>query len=270
MGIKIIAELEQKNDGSFPIVDANNIRGGHYQVDTIAERDSIPIERRKEGMLCSVKEDKTVYQLFGGLTNSYWHPLSTTGSSTGDLDATLRALRDKKIIIPQVYSTDTIITSNQLQIPISPETEVVEGEVDVVDQATGQPILNNGTQVKGYINLSGLVAFNLPPNSDVRIVYGVMILLAELPEDFLKKHFYTDDDERNMIKIMTNIDTLEKEMLKENIKPTGLYTRTTDTGTVITFSYPDDPSISHFILEKYDEATGEWVPYDGDTGIITP
>jgi hypothetical protein len=42
MGVEIISELIQKNNGEFPLVDSNNIRGGFYQVESIAERDAIP------------------------------------------------------------------------------------------------------------------------------------------------------------------------------------------------------------------------------------
>ena len=69
MGIEIIDTIKQKNGGKFPIVSTNDVQGGFHQVDTIAERDSIPQERRKEGMYCYVKEDpsnKHLYQLIDG------------------------------------------------------------------------------------------------------------------------------------------------------------------------------------------------------------
>ena len=65
MAIEIIDTLSQKNNGLFPLVDSNDIRGGFYQVETISERDLIPSVRRKEGMLCAVKN--RLYQLVGGI-----------------------------------------------------------------------------------------------------------------------------------------------------------------------------------------------------------
>ena len=56
MAIEIIDTLVQKNDREFPIVDANDVAGGYYQVDTIAQRDAIPEVRRKNGMLVYVSE----------------------------------------------------------------------------------------------------------------------------------------------------------------------------------------------------------------------
>ena len=63
MGVQIIGELVQKNNGKFPLIDANNIRGGFYSVDTLQERDNIPRERLKVGMLCYVKQDNKYYKL---------------------------------------------------------------------------------------------------------------------------------------------------------------------------------------------------------------
>lgn len=57
MAVEIISELKQKNGQKFPIVDTNNIKGGFYQVDTIVERDAIPDIRKRDGMLCFVKND---------------------------------------------------------------------------------------------------------------------------------------------------------------------------------------------------------------------
>ena len=45
--------------------------GGYYQVNSIHERDEIPLSKRKEGMLCYVKNDR-IYQLLGGIDNVNW------------------------------------------------------------------------------------------------------------------------------------------------------------------------------------------------------
>ena len=66
MSVEIIDELVPKNSQPFPITDVNLIRGGFHQVQTIEERDNIPMGRRKDGMLCFCKEgeDPTESQLF--------------------------------------------------------------------------------------------------------------------------------------------------------------------------------------------------------------
>ena len=54
--------------------------GGYYQVNSIQERDEIPLSKRKEGMLCYVKNDK-IYQLLNGLENENWSVFYTSGKN---------------------------------------------------------------------------------------------------------------------------------------------------------------------------------------------
>ena len=82
MGVEIIDQLTQKNNGKFPIVDSNNVKGGYYQVNTLEERNNIPMERRKEGMLCWVKNFST-YILSGGITNNNWQVFETSSGGSG-------------------------------------------------------------------------------------------------------------------------------------------------------------------------------------------
>ena len=95
MAIEIIDTLGQKNNGEFPLVDSNDIKGGFYQVDTVNERDLIPSIRRKEGMLCAVKNDK-VYQLVGGIGNEYW--VVFNAGSGGGFSGDYNDLTNKPII----------------------------------------------------------------------------------------------------------------------------------------------------------------------------
>ena len=61
--IELISEIKQKNNGVFPLIDNNNIRGGIYSVISIQDRDNIPKERQKYGMLCYVQEKDKYYKL---------------------------------------------------------------------------------------------------------------------------------------------------------------------------------------------------------------
>lgn len=96
MGIEIIDQLTQKNSGKFPIVDSNNVKGGYYQVNTIEERNNIPMERRKEGMLCWVKNSST-YILSGGITNDNWQVFKTSGDGSGSGNGSLVAQTKEQI-----------------------------------------------------------------------------------------------------------------------------------------------------------------------------
>ena len=66
MAIEVISEITQKNGQDFPVVDANNLRGGFYTVANSTERDNIPEVRRKEGMLCYVQDELEYYRLEQG------------------------------------------------------------------------------------------------------------------------------------------------------------------------------------------------------------
>lgn len=76
--IEIISTLKQKNNLDFPIVDSNDIKGGLYLVNSVNERDSVPTTRRKEGMICWIKDDG-FYQLIGGIENTNWQGITLSG-----------------------------------------------------------------------------------------------------------------------------------------------------------------------------------------------
>ena len=59
-------------NGSFPVIDGNDIKGGFYIVDTIEERDSIPAANRKIGLPCYVVNKNMYYRLRGDITNDCW------------------------------------------------------------------------------------------------------------------------------------------------------------------------------------------------------
>ena len=63
MAIELISTIKPKNNGEFPIAEANDIKGGYYSVASIEERDRIPSGRRQPGMLCYVLGDKIYKRL---------------------------------------------------------------------------------------------------------------------------------------------------------------------------------------------------------------
>ena len=69
MAITLIAGIKQANNGTFALVDSNDIHGGLYHTDTFAEMQEIPLERVKDGMLCYVSEVKTYYRCEATLEN---------------------------------------------------------------------------------------------------------------------------------------------------------------------------------------------------------
>lgn len=74
MPIKITGKFEPTNISTdiYPITDSLYNLGGHREVNTILERDSITMLRRREGMTCYVSETKKNYQLINGISNDSW------------------------------------------------------------------------------------------------------------------------------------------------------------------------------------------------------
>ena len=51
-------------------------KGGIHSLETILERDNIYSPRRKEGMFSYIKEDKSFYALFDGISNQNWKKIA--------------------------------------------------------------------------------------------------------------------------------------------------------------------------------------------------
>lgn len=76
MGIPLISNIEQANNGEFWLVDSNSIYGGLYHVDTIEQRDSLPKQRLKVGMLCYVLNTDMYYKYN---SSNVWEEFSAGG-----------------------------------------------------------------------------------------------------------------------------------------------------------------------------------------------
>lgn len=85
MAVELISEIVQKGGQDFALVDANNIRGGFYQVTEMSERDAIPDKRKKNGMLCFVLKDPDKVFTYQWL-NGYWIKAQLGGGGGGDGD----------------------------------------------------------------------------------------------------------------------------------------------------------------------------------------
>ena len=93
-------------NGSFPVIDGNDIKGGFYIVDTIEERDSIPAANRKIGLPCYVVNKNMYYRLRGGITNDCWDDwdLDNNGVIINDKGETVK----KDVILDIDHSHDHI------------------------------------------------------------------------------------------------------------------------------------------------------------------
>ena len=105
MGIvKIPGQLAP--NGSFPVIDGNDIKGGFYIVDTIEERNSIPAANRKIGLPCYVVNKNMYYRLRSGITNDCWDDwdLDNNGVIINDKGETVK----KDVILDIDHSHDHI------------------------------------------------------------------------------------------------------------------------------------------------------------------
>lgn len=93
-------------NGSFPVIDGNDIKGGFYIVDTIEERDSIPAANRKIGLPCYVINQNMYYRLRDGITNDCWDDwdLDNNGVIINDKGETVK----KDVILDIDHSHDHI------------------------------------------------------------------------------------------------------------------------------------------------------------------
>ena len=108
MAIEVISWFKQKNNGKFPLIDSNDIKGGFYIVDTVQDMINIPTERRTEGMLAYVKNDSMHwYQL----SNNQWIYLQLTVDYNGKGFFTVPTL-DKLASVGQTNGTLVYVESN--------------------------------------------------------------------------------------------------------------------------------------------------------------
>ena len=89
--LKISAPLTPYDtDDVYPTHLPEYGKGGLRAVETIEERDNIPVERRELGMFVYVKENEVTYVLRGSLENTSWIELESflNGPGSGQLKVT--------------------------------------------------------------------------------------------------------------------------------------------------------------------------------------
>jgi hypothetical protein len=128
MSIPILSELVPKATGVFPVADISNVRGGYWSVPTVADRDSIGANLRKQGMLVHVQSNGLSYRLVGGIDNANWSldAGSTNYYATGIVAASSWNITHNLGYNPSVTITDSTgnlhfgqiryLTSSSLQI----------------------------------------------------------------------------------------------------------------------------------------------------------
>ena len=86
MAIELISTIKPKNNGSFPVVEDNDIKGGYHSVTSIVMRDAIPVTKRSPGMLCYVSDTRKIYKLSEDLTT--WIEFTSGGGDVTEMETT--------------------------------------------------------------------------------------------------------------------------------------------------------------------------------------
>lgn len=210
-----------------------------------------------------------------------------------DTAAAGKSLSEKELFMPYFIEVEHM-ESNIADVPVDEGIEFVNGDVTVLD-INGDVILDNNAQiVTGTINTRGHIVLSYPPFKTAKLFFPVRMAMKDIPEDFLylfvntliQKNSKAMQDivtfQRTLQGVITDITAMKgknwtadfsimknhMDIVKETITPKGLQVEIKEGMAHATFSYNDHPYLSHFILEKLDEESGEWVAHDGDAGII--
>lgn len=200
---------------------------------------------------------------------------------------------NEELIIPYKHHITSSLESRVYDMPAIDGIVYIDGEVTVLDENL-EPILIDDEIVTAIITDKGRIILSNSLTIPVYVYFPVKMKKKDLPEDVLlymidmmiqknsrlMKTVLKFEQEVNQLyediramkgeswtvdySIMRN----HRDIIRESITPKGLNISVKNGMVHATFSYSDHPNLSHFILEKRNEQTGEWEPYDGVAGII--
>lgn len=202
-------------------------------------------------------------------------------------------LQSKSFIIPLKMEKDRLVDVS-LQLPSSVEYTFISGIVTVVNHRLETIVLPNDQLLTGTVNDAGLIVFSGLTNEAVYLYVPVMMAFKDLPDnlfDLLNDLALQKSDPlfKDLIELEASLrhvaddlaamkgvnwtidhsimDNFRRTIL-ESISPKGLHVQVQDGVAQIMFSYQDHSNLSHFVLERWDEESQSWEPYDGNEGIV--
>jgi hypothetical protein len=209
-----------------------------------------------------------------------------------DMALTGGNLSNKNLHMP--YKFEVSEPSMNVVIPEDEEIIFVDGEVTVLN-AEGLPFLDENLKIiTGTVDDSGNVQLTAMPPEPYTMYFPVQMSMKDIPEDFLylfleqilQKNSQVMEVvlgfETKLGTIVTDIELMKgthwtpdynimrnyRDIVKEGITPKGVNVEVVDGMAHLMFSHNDHPHLSHFVAEKWNEETKEWIPYDGVSGII--
>lgn len=216
-----------------------------------------------------------------------------------DLAAQGGDLGNKEMVVP-IKRTVQYLGQNEIILPEDADIRYIDGEVALVDE-TGDAVLT--TQGKAAVaqvraidgGARGVVTFPAVQLGNYSIFFPAEVELHAWPREAMESVLgatisRTSPTFRKIAEFDTQLQLIQKTMkemqgknwtadislmknhqdiIRESITPKGLHIDHIAEGKVnVSFSYSDHEQLSHFVLERLDEETKSWQPYDGEQGIV--
>lgn len=136
MAITLISNIKQANNGTFALIDSNDIYGGLYHVDSIEEMNVLPIVRLKQGMLCYVAGTTNAFYQYQSSSWVLWKMKFDTSETFTDLN--------NKTIIEYIKNNSSSIST--IDIDYKAAISNLQGQIDAI---TGTSSGGDATTIEG-------------------------------------------------------------------------------------------------------------------------
>lgn len=189
------------------------------------------------------------------------------GDVSGSVIERVEVLEDKKLLIAIRETSTTPVTGVTYQARYK-GGKIQPGYLTVLSADGSKPALTlDGTPIQGSIDESGLITLNLPPSDQVTFVFSAEVSFLEMPRDAFQQHFVTELERKTQL--ILDVDRINRDLEIQEITPSALSAASIGETVYLSFAYKDSPKLSHFVVEVHDPVTGQWVPYDGASGVVT-
>ena len=156
MAIVVIDTIEQKNSGTFPVVNSTNVKGGHHEVADNTARDAIPASRRSHGMLVFAQDSETTYILESDLTT--WSTFSSGGGGGGSGDVVGPASATDNAVARFDTTSGKLLQNSAVAIDDS-------GNITTSGTVDGRDLSTDGAKLDGIAASAAALTSSAPENA---------------------------------------------------------------------------------------------------------
>lgn len=215
-----------------------------------------------------------------------------------DLASNGGALGNKELVIP-IKRKILHLGDGSIQLDEEPDIRFIEGEVGITTMDGGTVLTRAGKAAIAHVSTAtnGRTAVVTLPDIDLgeyNLFIPAEVAMQSWPREALEAVMGATisrtsgtfrkvaEFESELASLVETIQQMQgskwtadislmknrQDIIKESITPKGLNITPMPDGKVsVSFSYTDHEELSHFVLERMD-ANENWVPYDGDQGIV--